>query len=102
MSRSRTGRFRFYPKSEQVRPDDRKLLDAAEPQDAEQAVDTDSFRSAADRVSSRRERDRRHVWIQEGELLKAVEVQTGLSDYKYTELVTGELKEDQQLVTGVK
>jgi HlyD family secretion protein len=96
------GALRFYPKSEQVRPEDRTLLDAAERQDGEQAVDTDSFRSAADRVLSRRERDRRHVWVREGELLKAIEVRTGLSDYKYSELLSGELKEGQPLVTGVK
>jgi hypothetical protein len=34
--------------------------------------------------------------------LKAVEVEIGLDDYKYTELEKGSLKEGRELVTGLK
>jgi hypothetical protein len=44
----------------------------------------------------------RHVWIQDGEKLKAVEVQIGVSDYEFTEVVAGSLKEGDQIVTGLK
>ena len=45
---------------------------------------------------------RRHVWIQDGEKLRAVEVVVGVSDYRYHELVSGELEPGQQVVTGLK
>jgi hypothetical protein len=34
--------------------------------------------------------------------LKAVAVVTGMSDVKYTQLVSGDLTESQKLVTGVQ
>ena len=42
-----------------------------------------------------------HVWVVEGDCLKAVEIVIGLSDSKYSEVVSGELTEDQSVVTGV-
>ena len=47
-------------------------------------------------------RRKRHVWVQDGELLRAVEVELGISDSKYTELVSGNLKVEQNLVTGLQ
>lgn len=44
----------------------------------------------------------RHVWIQDGEKLKSVEIQIGVSDYEFTEVVGGSLKEGDQIVTGLK
>ena len=96
--------IRFYPpKPEQVRLEDRKLLEgvAEEASSAEEGNLTQGQRSATDRATAKRKRNRRHVWILEGEYLRAVEVFIGLSDYKWTELVSGDLKEDQKLVTGV-
>jgi HlyD family secretion protein len=49
-----------------------------------------------------RERNRRHVWVVDGELLRAIEVVTGLSDYRHTEVVSGDVKEDQKLVIGIE
>jgi len=93
--------LRFYPKPDFVRPDDRKLLegDRQDTNDTESSIDA---RSAAQRVSDYRSRTRRHVWLIEDDLLRAVEVTTGLSDYKYTEVVSGDLTEGQEVVTGVK
>lgn len=95
--------LRFYPKPEQVRPEDKELLEGAE---AEAGADEESNlmegqRSATERALANRKRNRRHVWIEEGEYLRAVAVVTGVSDYKWTELVSGKLKKGQKLVTGV-
>ena len=40
--------------------------------------------------------------VTDGEFLRAVEIVTGLSDSKYTELVSGELKLGDQLVSGIQ
>ncbi|HTK74826.1 MAG TPA: efflux RND transporter periplasmic adaptor subunit [Gemmataceae bacterium] len=93
--------LRFYPQREQVRKDDRKILEGvttgAPDEDQENTV-----RSAEEKADIRRNRNRRHVWVTHGELLRAVEVVTGLSDSKYTELVSGELKLGDRLVTGIQ
>jgi hypothetical protein len=46
------------------------------------------------------------VWVvdesdPEQSRLRAVEVQVGISDYKFTELVQGDLTEEDQLVVGM-
>ena len=58
--------------------------------------------SAQDRSSARKKRSRRHVWMQDGFKLRAVEVQVGLSDSQFTELVGGALKQGDKLVTGIQ
>jgi len=94
--------LRFYPKPEQVREEDRKILEGAD--DAEEeasANETDAQPSATEAVTASKKRTKRHVWIVEGDFLKAVEVVVGLNDYRHSELVSGELEEGQKLVTGV-
>ena len=44
---------------------------------------------------------RRHVWVEENGLLKAVAVETGLSDYRTTEVIAGDIDEGLALVVGV-
>lgn len=44
----------------------------------------------------------RHVWIVDGEKLRAVEIQVGVNDFKYREVVSGDLKAGDQVVTGLK
>jgi len=91
--------LRFYPNREQVRPEDRKILDGTQ----DEGTDVpESRRSAADRAEASRKRNQRHVWVAAGEWLKAVSVEIGLSDMKFSELVAGELTENQSLVTGKK
>jgi HlyD family secretion protein len=95
--------LRFYPKKEQVRKEDHKLLDGAEAESGdEEEADSDERLSAMDRFEANRERNRRHVWVVNGEHLKAIEVTVGLSDNRYTELVEGPLEEKQKLVTGLR
>jgi len=92
--------LRFYPKPEHVREEDRKILEGATTDEDQE--DIAAAASAQERAENRRKRKDRHVWVKDGELLKAIEVEVGLSDNRYTELVSGELKEDQELVTRLE
>ncbi|MCC6494498.1 MAG: efflux RND transporter periplasmic adaptor subunit [Pirellulales bacterium] len=89
--------LRFYPEPRQVRTEDRKLLDGTETPDEE-----DQELSAKQKAEAGEKRNRRHVWVQEGEFLRAIEITTGLSDNRYTEIVKGDLEEGQKLVTGLQ
>ena len=91
--------IRFYPDRQQVRPEDRKILDGTQEEETEIP---ESQRSAADRAEASRKRNHRHVWVAEGAWLKAVPVEIGLTDMKFSELVSGLLTEGQALVTGKK
>ncbi|MCA9232003.1 MAG: efflux RND transporter periplasmic adaptor subunit [Planctomycetales bacterium] len=95
--------LRFFPLTEQVRESDRQLLDGDD-RTIKQEEDNANTRvlSAAEKAEAKRNQKRKHVWVVEGDLLKAVEVVTGLSDSKFTELVSGDLKPGQELVTGTK
>ena len=96
--------LRFYPKPEQVRPEDRPLLEGNEeqPKTEEGSENVEAQRSAMERSIARKNRNRRHVWIAEGDFLRAVAVTTGLSDSQFTEIVSGSLTEGQELVTGTQ
>jgi HlyD family secretion protein len=93
------GALRFYPVAEQVREEDRKLLDGADEESDDQEEEPEL--SARERSESGNERNRRHVWVVDGKLLKAIEIVTGVDDSHYTEVVSGDLKENQKLVTRV-
>ncbi|MBM4000449.1 MAG: efflux RND transporter periplasmic adaptor subunit [Planctomycetes bacterium] len=91
--------LRFYPPdSKWVREGDRPLLEGGTSTPGEPA---NNVSTASEKTAQARERNRRHVWIQEGEFLRAVEVTTGLSDHRFTEIVAGDLKAGQKLVIGV-
>jgi HlyD family secretion protein len=94
--------LRFYPQREQVREQDRKLLEGVANPTGNDDDRNDVNLSADDKAETRRRRNRRHVWITDGQLLRAVPVETGLSDSKHTELVGGELHEGDKLVTGIQ
>ncbi len=94
--------LRFYPAPQHVRPEDRKLLEGADVTSDDENDAAVSMPSATEKAETRRKRNRRHVWVVEGSLLKALEVHSGLSDNKYSELVSGVLRVGQKLVTGVK
>jgi HlyD family secretion protein len=94
--------LRFYPNVNQVREQDRGLLDGTGLVSKEEAENTAAMQSAAEKAEAHRNRDRRHVWVVDGNLLRAVEVITGLVENKFSECVSGELKEGDKLVTGIK
>jgi len=92
--------LRFYPQEKHVRKEDRKLLEGAawEKEDDDEPEVT---LSAEERAKIRRKRNRRHVWVVDGEFLKAIELEIDLSDSKFSELVSGDLKKGQKLVIGI-
>ena len=96
--------LRFYPNPKQVRPEDRPLVEGVVEGTDEEGKEVKSERSlsADERAKARRKRNLRHVWITDGRLLRAVAVETGLSDSQHTELVSGDLKPGMPLVIGLQ
>lgn len=91
--------IRFVPKRENVREEDHEILDGKEEEErAAEAGET----SAEKRIAASRRRRRRHVWVKEGEKLKGIEIEFGLSDGRYYELIEGEIEEGQELVFGIE
>ena len=95
--------LRFYPLPKQVRKEDVPILEGTQLKDDEQeAQQSETTLSAEERAENRRKRNRRHVWVEEGDFLKAVEVVVGLTDSQFTEMVSGSLKAGDKLVIGVQ
>jgi HlyD family secretion protein len=90
--------LRFFPNTSQVRREDRKILLGLD--DDQQSNDTDE--NGDDLSDEARNEHHHHVWVEDGLLLRAVAIETGLTDLKFSELVSGELKEGDVLVTGLK
>lgn len=94
--------LRYFPEREHVREEDRDLLDGVREQ-REEATDTSGEAPpASEQAEADRNQRVRHVWVQDGEFLRAIEVTTGISDYKYTELISGELEPGTKLVIGLE
>jgi HlyD family secretion protein len=94
--------LRFFPQVQHVRPEDKPLLEGKQDVNNEEEQVTESSLAASERAAARKKRNRRHVWVQEGIKLKAVEVETGISDSYFTELVSGDLKPGAKLVIGLQ
>ena len=98
--------LRYYPLQKHVRKEDVPILEGqglSNPSGGQEEEQTsDKSLSADERSQLRRDRHRRHVWIAEGDLLRAVEVVTGLSDSQHTEMLEGSLKKGDILVTGIQ
>jgi HlyD family secretion protein len=95
--------LRFYPLREQVREADRHLLESGAVTGTDEDDQTpETIRSAEEKAEARRKRNRRHVWVTDGDLLRAIEVITGLNDSKNTELISGKVELGQKLVTGIQ
>jgi HlyD family secretion protein len=94
--------LRYYPQREHVREEDRKLLEGVERDGKRDESTAQVQRSAAEKAEARRNRNKRHVWVQEGHLLRAVPVVIGISDHRHTALVSAELTPGQTVVTGLQ
>src|SRR6266478_9909239 len=96
--------LRFFPKPEQVRSEDRPLLEG-QPQltdrEREKKQSTEPTPSAREKAAANRKRTHRHLWVVDGEFLRAVEVVIGINDSKFTEIVSGDLPAGTKVVTGV-
>jgi HlyD family secretion protein len=92
--------LRYYPELSRVRPEDREILYGTlegDPSDTQQ-----THRSADERAAALKKEKTRHVWVEDGQFLRAIAVETGLTDLKYSELLSGELAEGDKLVIGIK
>jgi HlyD family secretion protein len=96
--------LRFFPKPEQVRPEDRPILEGMKPKkDAEPDKDsTETVISAREKAAAGRKRNHRHIWVLDGDFLRAVEVTTGISDSQNTAVTAGDLAVGRKVVTGIQ
>jgi HlyD family secretion protein len=101
--------LRFYPEQiEYVRPEDRKLLDGSQwavqsnRSNAAAQPSQDTKLSAAEQTESLKDSNRRHVWIVENGLLRAVEVMISFAESRFTIIESGELTDEMQLVVGIE
>ncbi len=88
--------LRFTPLAAQVREEDRHYLETIT------SVPAGGKRSASEKADMALSRHRRVVWVQDGLVLKAVPITLGLIENQFAEVVGGELKEGQEIVTGVE
>lgn len=94
--------LRFFPEDVNlVREADRHLIDGSAWKKKQDAND-DAELPANKRAQKRRNRSKRHVWVVDGKQLRAVEIETGLSESGFTELKSGDLSEGDLLITGRK
>jgi HlyD family secretion protein len=94
--------LRFFPQPQHVRDQDKPLLEGqhSEKENSDEAAA--NMLSADERADARQKRNRRHVWVADDLKLRAIEVQTGLSDSRFTEMVHGTLKLNDKLVIGIQ
>jgi HlyD family secretion protein len=93
--------LRFTPKLDQVQECDRAIVEGK----ASDSHDNQGPKNAADdddETSLESARKERYVWTLDGDRLSAVKIVVGLEGVKFTEVVSGKLKDGQQLVTGMK
>lgn len=91
----------YVPDKKYVRDEDHDILEgkASDERDADSSAEV----SAEKRVEATRRRRTRHVWVKDKEdKLRAIEIEFGISDGRFYELVKGELEEDQELVYSMK
>ncbi|MFO0922930.1 MAG: efflux RND transporter periplasmic adaptor subunit [Pirellulales bacterium] len=94
--------LRFYPERKRVHPDDYPILDGTKDMEEQASNLTNRSQTAEEKTDANRKRSRRHVWVDDGKFLRARAVVLGISDNRYTELLEGDLKEDEELVIGEK
>lgn len=98
--------LRFYPENiKHVRQEDQHLIDGStwksKPKsDAEE--EENANKTATEKAEAQQKKNQRHVWVVDGEHLKAVAITTGLTENKFTELSAGDLEVGDELVTGMK
>jgi HlyD family secretion protein len=92
--------LRFYPAPQDVREEDREILYGV--LDRKDSDIPETHRTAEERAAALEKENRRHVWVEDGQFLRAVPIVTGLTDLKHSELVSGDLSEGDALVVGIK
>jgi HlyD family secretion protein len=92
--------LRFTPQKEHVHPDDRHHLEAL----TKIQPATDVKKTAGEKAATARGRSERLVWVKEenGKLLRAVKVTLGLTEHQFAELIAGDLREGDTVITGLE
>jgi HlyD family secretion protein len=97
--------LRYYPEKRFVRPADHARLDLSivqEPEEDEGASTSSVEQPVDDAAKAGQAASKRIVWVKEGDLLKAIDIQIGDSDYQFTQVVSGDLKAGDELVVGLE
>ncbi len=93
---------RFFPTVDLVRPEDRHLIEGRDKAETNNESGSTEIADAEELVEANKKRLQRHVWIREGDKLRAVKVRLGIGNYRVAELVEGDLRPGQKLVIGVR
>lgn len=95
--------LRWRPQPQQVRPEDRdaylKKQQARSQRPQGQTVGSGATK-APDLKAEKDRRERGTLWVEEGLFVRAVPVKIGASDGTTTEIVSGSVKEGDEVVTG--
>jgi HlyD family secretion protein len=92
--------LRFHPKAEQVRKSDLPIVEGR----LEEETSGHPSGEAAEKKDAAAPHGKKpmYVWVIDGSQLAAVEIVIGLTGKSYTEIVSGDLKEGQEVVTGLQ
>lgn len=98
--------LRFFPEDVKlVRQVDQHLIDGStwksKPK-SKAEEEENANQTATEKAEAQRKKNRRHVWMVDGDLLKAVEITTGLTENRFTEMAQGDLDVGAKLVVGKK
>ena len=105
--------LRFHPKPEDVHPQHLTLLEGLKSENEDESEETaeKSVKKDADadddpqpdgKTEPQKNENKKYVWILDGELLSPVEAKVGINDSHSTEMISGDLKQDQKVVTGIR
>lgn len=98
--------LRFFPEDVKlVHKEDQHLVDGStwktKPK-TEAEEEENANQTATEKAEAQKKKNRRHVWMVDNDLLKAIEITTGLTENRFTEMAEGELEVGTKLVTGKK
>jgi HlyD family secretion protein len=100
VTRVPTAALRFVPTENLINPEDKQYVTPVakkDPKEGEEKL------SAERRAEQAKARTKRVVWVQDGpNKVKAVPITIGLMDGQYAELVSGDVKPGDALVTGLE
>jgi len=91
--------IRFVPPDPMLaRPEDKQYTEVKkkDPKEGEEKL------SAERRAEQAKAKNKRVVWMQQGDKVVAIPITIGLMDAQFAELVSGDIKPDQVLVTGIE
>lgn len=93
---------RFVPATRLVREEDRPLLEGKGRDDEDANGNEEEDEMDLVELVEARKNEVRHVWVKDGDLLRAVEVKLGLSDFRHAEVIEGELEAGQEIVVDLQ